>query len=165
MTREMALIRYPGRISAQSHLRWDNGLLLVPPLCPHLNNLCGIIEVSYFLRLDYNEGNDFYMTDELAIPIVIGTIPLVNGSSITEYQQPMASSSLPPSAPPIWHSSSLPPKTNLTHRPAQIENNENTISTPTQPYNDLSKGEIIESDHKSFVPQYPFYNDPKATNQ
>ena len=103
MARVMASIRYPGRISSESQLRWDNGVIFVPPLCPYLNKLCGIIEVNYFLRLDYNQGNDTYMSDELAIPIVIGRIPLVNGSSITEYRQPIASSSQPPSAPTIWH--------------------------------------------------------------
>lgn len=77
--REVASTMYVGRISHNDHLNWEDGKVIVPPLCPSSSNKsCGNIEVNYFLRLGYITGNDRSRDDELSIPIVIGTIPLVN---------------------------------------------------------------------------------------
>lgn len=138
--REVASTMYVGRISPNDHLKWENGKVIVPPLCPSSSNKsCGNIEVNYFLRLGYITGNDRSRDDELSIPIVIGTIPLVNVANNDVKCQP--------SAPPQ-------PETSLfTFEPNLFREVSN--------FKEISeiKDETLDSDYNSYRPLYPYFKD------
>ena len=50
---------------------WENATLVIPPVCPSSNGLCHIIEIRYFLVLNFDATGMSVSTD-LKIPITIG---------------------------------------------------------------------------------------------
>ena len=141
--REVASTMYVGRISPNEHLNWEDGKVIVPPLCPSSSNKsCGNIEVKYSLRLGYITGNDMSRDDELSIPIVIGTIPLDNLVNNDVKCQP--------SAPPQPETSLFTFEPNLFREVSNFKE---------MSYNNESKEETLDSDYNSYRPLYPYFRD------
>ena len=59
----------------QEKINWDNGYLIIPPICTNSSVKCKLIEISYSIVLVFGKSSPS-LDSELAIPITIGTIPL-----------------------------------------------------------------------------------------
>lgn len=74
--RNVALVKFPGKIGARSEESWENVALIVPPVCSSsVSESCRIIKISYYLHLCIDAGG-FSISKELSLPVLIGTIPL-----------------------------------------------------------------------------------------
>ena len=128
-TRNVLEVRSPSKIGPRSFETW-NGECTVPAVVATSNGSCRIINVRYDLVLNVYGS----MRSNLNIPIVIGTIPLLepaqNGEIVLE----------PP--PPSYQSCSY----GSSARPMMPETGDQS-----------KKGEIIENNQGSFVPLYPYY--------
>jgi hypothetical protein len=74
---------------------WTNRetLLTIPPVVSSSNGLCKIIQINYYLNLNFNPSG-LSMSTDLQIPVVIGTIPLkdqTQSNSLSQQFQYMAS--------------------------------------------------------------------------
>ena len=132
-TRNILQIKSPNKTGPRSFETW-NGECPVPAVVATSNGSCRIINVRYDLVLNVNPSG-LTMSTNLNIPIVVGTIPLLepaqNGGIGFEPPPPSYQScSFGPSAPPMM----------------------------PQPGDESKKGEMIENNQDSFVPLYPYYN-------
>lgn len=136
--RHVASIRFPGKVLARNQENWENISLLIPPVSSSSNGTCRIIEVRYAINLNIDAGG-MTMSKDLTIPIVIGTIPLMNMGL------PLAGSNLPP----LSYQASIFDPTPNEEMPPEYE----------------TKGEVVETDENSFRPSYPYYKDFSLTQQ
>lgn len=139
-TRHVATIRFPGKIGAHKQETWENGLV-VPPVCSSSNGTCRIIDVRYVIDLKFDAGG-MSTSKELYIPVVVGTIPLMNASSGLRPNTLLPSYDGAPPPPYSYQASIFDPTPN-SEMPPDYE----------------TKGEMVESDQNSFRPQYPYYKD------
>lgn len=127
--RSVASVGYRGKIKPGQQENWTNVSLVVPPVCSSSNEICKIIQVSYAIRLSFEAGF-FSFGNELIIPLVIGTVPLMNTGM-----------SVPSDLPFIYQESIFDPIINQTI-PIEYDIN----------------GSIVETNIKTFRPCYPYYN-------
>lgn len=128
--RHVATVRFPGKIAARQQENWENISLVVPPVCSSWNGTCRIIEVNYAINLNF-DASGLAVSKDMTIPIVIGTIPLMNMGM-----------PVPTSLPLTYQASIFDPSPNQ-EMPPDYE----------------TKGEMVESDVNSFRPFYPYYKD------
>lgn len=129
-TRHVAAIRFPGKIGIRKQENWENISLVVPPVCSSSNGTCRIIDVRYAINLNFDAGG-LAISKDLSIPVVIGTIPLMNlGIPV-------------PQNWPLSYQASIFDPTPSQEMPPEYE----------------TKGEVVESDQSSFRPHYPYYKD------
>ncbi len=126
----------PNQIAACTTETW-NGEFPVPAVVATSNGSCRIINVRYDLVLNVNPAGPT-MSKSLTIPIVIGTIPIriVNPDQTGSigFELP------PPSYQECSFGASAPP-----------------MPMSKQDVDPSTKGEMIENNQDSFVPQYPYY--------
>jgi len=103
--------------------------LIVPPLASTSDESCKIIDINYFLNLNFDASGVSISTD-LRIPIVIGTIPLRNEKQQAENDQNQLSSQ-------------------FQYLTSIFEN--------TRDYGEEINCEPLDSDGKKFMPLYPYY--------
>ena len=136
--REVAMVRYTNTIAARTHEDWSQIKLLIPPVCsttdssqPH------IIEIGYELVFNFDAAGA-HVSRDLSIPIVIGTVPLVDSSQDNTV-------------------AIVDPSSIQTHSymPSVFEPNDSD-HLPLE-YDDII-GDIIESNAKSFKPLYPYFD-------
>ena len=60
----------------QEKINWDDGFLIIPAVCTNSNVKCKLITYSYSIVLCFGKSSPS-LDSELAIPITIGTIPLL----------------------------------------------------------------------------------------
>lgn len=129
-TRHVASVVYPAKIPPRQQEHWDNIALVVPPVCSSSNGTCRIIEVNYAINLNFDAAG-VALSQDLTIPIVIGTIPLMNlGMPV-------------PNNLPLTYQASIFDPTPNQEMPPDYE----------------TKGEVVESDANSFRPHYPYFKD------
>ena len=78
--RTIATLYYPETIEPQSIVNWNNVSFEIPPIIASSNGTCKSIEVSYYLMFHVDEGA-FSFALRLEIPIVIGTMPIMNNNA------------------------------------------------------------------------------------
>ncbi len=111
----------PMQIGPRATTTW-NGEFPVPAVCATSNGTCRLIEVSYALLLSVKLK--CAISENLTIPITIGTIPLQPAGGVAQPQ-------------PSYESCAF--------GPTEIAGL------------DRVKGDVIENNQNSFVPQYPVY--------
>lgn len=142
VARHVASVRFPGKVGARNQEHWENIALLVPPVCSSSNGTCRIIDLKYELNLNF-DASGVAVSKSLIIPVVIGTVPLSSPMS-----RP-ATLSLPASLPDQF---GQPPP---SYQASIFEPTPNQEMPPDYD----TKGELVESDHNSFRPHYPYYKD------
>lgn len=75
----VATITFDKFVEARSIVDWI-GVFVIPSVCPSSNGLCKIIQLSYQLVLNF-DAEGLAVSRDVAIPLVIGTIPLQGNSS------------------------------------------------------------------------------------
>jgi hypothetical protein len=126
-----------GRVEARSNGNWADGFLVIPAVCPStIENALGssIIKISYMLEFAYDIDGP-YFGKKVSMPITIGTVPLMTQSRL--------------------EMSPLDDIPQFSYK-ASIFDSKNNDLPPS--YDEIFKGEIIESDLEEFKPHYPYYN-------
>lgn len=131
-SRDVATIEHTSSVASNSHEDWNNIKLLIPPVCSSTINPELIIEIKYELVLNFDASGS-HVSKSLRIPIVIGTIPLTEADIGT------------------------PPSYGLLSYQASVFDPESGSIAETNSI----KGDVLESDSKTFKPYYPYYE----TNQ
>lgn len=137
-TRNVASIQFPKRIAERSMEKWDNSVLVIPPVCSSSNMTCRIIEVSYMVTFNFDASGVAVSTD-ITIPIVIGTIPMA-----------IQANQMQPQLPFTYEADMFGP---------------NTVQMPSENDAGADKGEMYESDANTFKPFYPYYKDYSINNK
>jgi hypothetical protein len=140
--RKVAGVLYPGQINANSTQLWDNGVIVIPPVCSSSNGICRIIQINYSLVLHFSVSGPSIGTSCL-IPCVIGTIPLTNNGDLQQQSQSAADSQ------------------GFSYAPSAFEP---TPGITNGGYEAADKGEMIQSDAATFKPMYPYYKDFSLSN-
>lgn len=121
--RDVVCLNINKRISDKTNeVVLDNQVIIIPPVCASLTDLCKIIQVNYLLIFSFGVFGS--LDKDLVIPIKIGTIPLQNTCSND--------------------SDSLP-----TYEECLFESDFKS--------EDALKGDMYESDEKTFRPIYPVF--------
>jgi len=128
-SRKVATVKFHRKLNSKETYEWTNRetQLIVPPVPSSSNGTCRLIEISYYLNLNFDATGISVSTD-LKIPIVIGTIPLY------DQQRPLMSNEVNP----------------YSFQVSIFENNDKDGH-----FGEDIKGEIIESDGGNYKPYYP----------
>ncbi len=110
----------------------QNQMIIIPPVCASSTGLSKIIEINYLLVFTFGVLGS--LDRDVCIPLKIGTIPLM------DYH-----------AARIADSSHLP-----TYEECLFEHE--TLNKPKDS-NESIKGEMFETDEKTFKPIYPYFKD------
>lgn len=134
-------------IQPHSFEDWNQIRLRIPPVCASTTNLTSkIIAVSYEVVLTF-EAVGFHVSKNLTIPIVIGTVPLVDTSAATSASTSAAISSeystIQPPPPYSYQASVFGP----------------TGEDDLPPDYDEIVGEVCDSNAKTFTPYYPYFGE------
>lgn len=73
--RSIENFRFPSTVQEKSIVKWNNSVLIIPPVCSTSNGKCKIIDVNYLVLFDFC-ASGISLSKEMMIPIVIGTAPL-----------------------------------------------------------------------------------------
>ena len=109
---------------------WPNVQFQIPIVCPSLLDTCKIIKIEYMLALDVDVSIISLSDDRLEIPLIIGTIPLVDSNE---------SSSTAPSNVAYC---SVPDPTVINENTPGVNNAVPNVETEA-----------------TFTPKYPYYKD------
>lgn len=130
-SRQVTTVKYTEKIKGYAEGNWKNSLL-VPPVCSSSSNdLCKIIDISYEVKFRFKiDGTWMIMAipREISIPIVIGTIPLIESDKLD-----------PRILSVVYQQSGFDPTTEQKF-----------------PKNYDINGEIIQTDLRTFRPYYPY---------
>jgi hypothetical protein len=128
--RHVAAVKFDRKISPNDTYEWTSkeSQLVVPPVPSSSNGTCRLIEISYYLNLNFDASGISVSTD-LKIPIVIGTIPFhTEQAAMTNETNPYSFQ--------------------ISIFDSDKDGN----------FEEEIKGEIVESDGGNFKPFYPYYN-------
>ncbi|CAF0761104.1 unnamed protein product [Brachionus calyciflorus] len=121
--------RFPSSVQERSIVKWDNSVLIIPPICPTSDGRCKIIDVSYLVLFDFC-ASGLSLTKEMLIPIVIGTIPLR------------------PQVERIWNDELI------SYEECKFGPYPDKISFDEEDFDD-----IMETTEEKFKPLYPFFKE------
>ena len=127
----VTFISYPNTIAKRKLEKWGNFKLNIPAVCSTSNGMSRLIDVSYQVLLNFDASSMAFSTD-VAIPIIIGTIPIRLADHIIDDNDPPPPYSYEPS---IFGS--------IIFDGAANENE--------------NKDEVCESDENTFKPFYPYF--------
>jgi hypothetical protein len=146
ITQKVAKIEFQRNyIETKSQDRWDNECLVVPLTCSTLNGLCHIIDVNYFLQLNYYaDSPDCSSYSGILIPITIVTMALMNATNANDGMQRLDDG--------INHN-----YPQCSYEACSFDDDENNNNKDLPPAYDALAGEMIESNANTFKPQYPYY--------
>lgn len=138
--RNVVTTKFSQCVAPHSHEDWTHIRLLIPAVCS--STLGGshhhqrrLIHVSYSLVFNFDPAG-MHVSKTLTIPIVIGTVPLHVDPSVA------ASSVI---APPPPYSCQ-----------ASVFDASNDVEEPPPQYDEI-KGDVVESDSKTFRPHYLYF--------
>lgn len=130
LTSNVTKILFPKEIKGKSVENWNDGILVIPPICPSTNGSCRIIDVDYEIVM-YFGTSGLTLGSKVILPIIIGTIPI-----ISEENMHLAKNSF-----------------TLMASDLKVEPNEKVEVEETQ------NPDEIDFNSEKFMPFYPYYKD------